>query len=53
MTDAYADITTNMCVTTCPLGYFAYDLTAECRRDCPGLFADSTTRKCVADCPGT
>lgn len=53
MTNAYADETTNMCVTTCPLGYFAYDLTAQCLRQCPTLFADNTTRKCVTNCPGS
>lgn len=42
-----------MCVTTCPLGFYAYNATAECRRDCPGLYADSTTRRCVANCPGS
>ena len=42
-----------MCVSTCPPGFFAYNDTSECLRQCPTLFADPSTRRCVPDCPGT
>ena len=55
VTDGYADETTNLCVTTCPLGFFAYAPTHEClRAPCPGgFYADPSTRTCVDECPGT
>ncbi len=50
----YADDTTNLCVTTCPVGLFAENVTKTCVNRCPtGSFADPTTRICVAECPGT
>ena len=51
---AFADINSNICISTCPYGWFGNNDTLACTQQCPyNTYADNYTRMCLALCPGT
>lgn len=47
----YGDPVSGRCLESCLPGYFAFNDTNLCVKECPNGFADNETGLCVSDCP--